>query len=540
MFLHVVVAVERAGRFVHGGAPVGLRRQPAELQQVVRIVGIDAAERVQPVAVYVPEVVVGRVAVSGPSGKVIADGDKVVEKSHLAERVAAAFAAAVDEGLLRAGLGQEVAVLCQAVLPFASFMVAQLLPQAQAHVVRRELMGQVEPVAVARALVVVRAVPAGGVDRAAVRRPGLRVARGEERVEGRGTEGEGVRVPLPRDAVADGVPRAEVQARTVLQVGAVRQVPLQGKVNPPDFFPVVVVAAAGVEGAPVFQKGLLIVGVEIVVAAVVPVHRAVHLHPAGLLLPAVVLPEEAGAGIFISGVARACPGPVVVPLARTRRDALELARVRHAQVGRHAPVVRERVGEAAQPPVAVRAVARVGVARPRAHVFPPQDDVHHLLPHAVVYACAHGLVALAAVGLDVLDDVGGQVVECFREVAAREIRAVHHEAAHRLALEVERPVAQFQARHLADDVAQHVALRGDQGVEVVDHGVLLRDEEQARGGHRGFAQVGAHSVLALGGDGVGHKDIRAGRSERDGEERQHRCHKQEGKVFVCFHDSDFR
>ena len=84
---------------------------------------------------------------------------------------------------------------------------------------------------------------------------------------------------------------------------------------------------------------------------------------------------------------------------------------------------------------------------------------------------------------DVLDGVGGQVLEHELAVVAEELLAVEQQVVHELAFVVDASVRlHLHARQLTDECVEHGTFGQDEGVGVVDDGVALVVELYLRGG----------------------------------------------------------
>ena len=155
------------------------------------------------------------------------------------------------------------------------------------------------------------------------------------------------------------------------------------------------------------------------------------------------------------------------------------------------------VGEAAQEGVAAEAPVVEVVVGGRDVVSEAcgeaaDDTVHHALRHgevddrlllSVVDAGELGLLGLLADDLELLDQLGGDVLRGDLGIVEEERLALHGDLADGLAVDRDRTVVgDFDARHLLEEVDQIVVVGGEEGRGVVLDRIFLDDHCVADGG----------------------------------------------------------
>ena len=168
------------------------------------------------------------------------------------------------------------------------------------------------------------------------------------------------------------------------------------------------------------------------------------------------------------------------------------------EIGHRARVVGEAQTEQLGTVATVGAHAHIGIHRPAKRIDALQPHVHHQLLLAVVqslYAQGYIAVRFAPIDLHLVNHVGWQVVERNLGIATEEVPAVDEQVIHELAVHVDSPAFQFDARQLTHQRIEHRAVSQFKGIGVIDNGVATHHHLDLGGGHHHFAQVSALYII---------------------------------------------
>ena len=146
------------------------------------------------------------------------------------------------------------------------------------------------------------------------------------------------------------------------------------------------------------------------------------------------------------------------------------------------------------------AVGSVEVAYPSFLHALLDGEVEHGLLFAVVDAGDAGVVALLVVGLELLDELGGQVLQRHLRVVLEVFLAIDHDFGDALAVYLDGAVVvYFCSGKLLDEFLEHGALGQAVGIGIEDEGVGLHLHLSQLGRHLSFLQ---HLAVLLEGDGA--------------------------------------